>query len=282
VAQVGAVLTTTERRDLETLEHVVQRGLATFIEVGRALAEIRDRRLYRQTHGTFEEYCHEKWLLSRTRAYQMIDAATVSTIVDKAALPAPANEAQARELVPLLREDERQAVEVWRELRDEHGDDLTAERVKRTVNLRLRREKRERQAAERRHEKLEAEPKAVCNGCGRTEYVALRGRDGWITAGGLRGSHGDFYEHTYYRSCYLASGLAAEDARRYADDLDAGRGRCTHCNHGDLYGFGDGRYDWGGWVCARCEQEWEGAEGGSADHAQAELDRLRAKFGEAA
>jgi hypothetical protein len=78
---VSAALTTSERHDLEALEDVVQRGLATFIEVGKALAEIRDRRLYRQTHGTFEEYCHDKWLLSRTRAYRLIDAAAVAEAV---------------------------------------------------------------------------------------------------------------------------------------------------------------------------------------------------------
>jgi hypothetical protein len=66
-----------------------------------------------------------------------------------------------------------------------------------------------------------------------------------------------------------------------ATHLDAGRGRCTHCDHRDVYGFGDGRYDWGGWVCARCEEEWESAEDDLADDAQAELERLRAKFGEA-
>jgi hypothetical protein len=48
------VLSTKEQRDLGTLEGVVQKGLATFIEVGRALAEIRDRKLYRVEYGTFE------------------------------------------------------------------------------------------------------------------------------------------------------------------------------------------------------------------------------------
>ena len=29
------------------------------------LVGLRDARLYRATHGTFEEYCAEKWKLSR-------------------------------------------------------------------------------------------------------------------------------------------------------------------------------------------------------------------------
>ena len=137
-------LTTAEAHNLETLEGVVERGLATFVEVGRALAEIRDQRLYRASHGTFEEYCHDRWVLSRTRAYRLIDAAAVVSPIGD--IDPPQNEAQARELVPLLREDERALVEVWRELREQFGGDVTAERVKRLVGKRCRRIQREREA----------------------------------------------------------------------------------------------------------------------------------------
>lgn len=95
----GGTMTTgsvVERSRLEQLESVIERGLATFVEVGEALAEIRDSRLYLESHGSFEDYCRQRWGLGRSRAYQLIDAAAVSTIVD---IP---NEAQARELVPLL------------------------------------------------------------------------------------------------------------------------------------------------------------------------------------
>ena len=40
--------------------------------------QIRDNRLYRETYGTFEEYCKEKWNLERRRAYQLIDGYKVS------------------------------------------------------------------------------------------------------------------------------------------------------------------------------------------------------------
>jgi hypothetical protein len=46
-----------------------------FIEVGRALLEIRDSRLYLGTHSTFEDYCRERWNLSERRSYQLMDAA---------------------------------------------------------------------------------------------------------------------------------------------------------------------------------------------------------------
>jgi len=97
---------------LAELETVIDRGLTSFREVGEALTEVRDSGLYRHGHGTFEEYCAERWQLSRPRVYQLIDAVSVvSTMVDTG-LPAPTNERQARELA---RVPESQRAEVWEE-----------------------------------------------------------------------------------------------------------------------------------------------------------------------
>jgi len=98
--------------DLAACEAVIERGLATFVEVGEALLVIRDERLYRESHATFEDYCRERWSLSRARAYQLIGAAeVVSTVVDNG-LPAPMTERQARELA---RVPEPERADVWRE-----------------------------------------------------------------------------------------------------------------------------------------------------------------------
>lgn len=69
---------------LAELEKVIAKGRKTFVEVGRALAEIRDTRLYRREYSGFEEYCQKKWGWTRQRAYQLMDAAEVqmSTAVD--------------------------------------------------------------------------------------------------------------------------------------------------------------------------------------------------------
>ncbi len=66
--------------ELEQLEGVIERGLSTFYEVGRALMRIRDEQLYEKVRGfaTFESYCKERWGFERRRAYQFIDAAMVS------------------------------------------------------------------------------------------------------------------------------------------------------------------------------------------------------------
>lgn len=105
-------LTVTEQNQLESYEAVIERGLHTFVDVGNALAEIRDGKLYRQTHSTFENYCRDRWGFSRPRAYQFIEAAEtvgiLSTIVDKP----PATESQAR---PLTRLEPDEQIAAWQE-----------------------------------------------------------------------------------------------------------------------------------------------------------------------
>lgn len=117
---------------LESCEAVIERGMQTFMEVGQALAEIRDSRLYREQFETFEDYCHQRWGLSRSRAYQMIDASDIahamSTIVDT---PLPTNEGQARELSGLEPES---AAEVMREAREQTGGRVTASAIREARN----------------------------------------------------------------------------------------------------------------------------------------------------
>jgi hypothetical protein len=122
---------------LADLEARIERGLRTFIEVGSALLEIRDRRLYRETGYTeFDAYCRERWGFSRQHAHRQIEAAEVAGLLSPNG-DGPGNEAQARELVPLLREDETAVLEVWRDLRTRHGDAVTAEKVREAVSERL-------------------------------------------------------------------------------------------------------------------------------------------------
>ena len=138
------LITTTS--PLAVLEERIERGLKTFIDVGLALMEIRERRLYRQAGYTeFDTYCRQRWGWSEVHATRNIQAAEVAR-----ALPignGPANEAQARELVPLHREDHSQMLEVWNELRAEYGQDVTATLVRQAVSKRLRRARKLKQIA---------------------------------------------------------------------------------------------------------------------------------------
>ncbi|MFZ5833594.1 MAG: hypothetical protein ACOY3P_26195 [Planctomycetota bacterium] len=109
-----AVLTKAERKNLERLERVVQANLLGFVEVGRALTEIQQRRLYRETHATFEAYCQERWDMGRQHAYRLIEAsAVVAELSHHNDRPVPANEAQAR---PLARVDSDLRGEVWQQV----------------------------------------------------------------------------------------------------------------------------------------------------------------------
>jgi hypothetical protein len=67
-------LSETEERDRLHLERRVERA---FFEAGKALAELRDRRLYRSTHSTFEEYCKDRFGFERRHPYRLIEAAGV-------------------------------------------------------------------------------------------------------------------------------------------------------------------------------------------------------------
>ncbi len=124
-------LSTPERSRLAELESLVERGLRTFVEVGKALMEIRESRLYRETHGTFETYCRERWGFSKRRGNQLIQAAEVGTMVPVE------NERQARELVPLL-DDEAELVRIYRTARQQFGDDLTASVLSEIASKRFR------------------------------------------------------------------------------------------------------------------------------------------------
>lgn len=98
-------LTRAERLALARLEGIIGAGLKSFREVGEALEQIHSKRLYRQTHSAFEDYCQEKWGFTKRRAHQLIDAWKVGTIVPIE------NEAQARALSGLDPEKQKEVFE---------------------------------------------------------------------------------------------------------------------------------------------------------------------------
>ena len=119
---------------LAELESTIERGLATFVEVGNALREVRDSELYKTDLGfdSFEHYCEDRWQLSRRRAYQLMDGAEAKVaLCTTVHTDGPANEAQARELVPLKDKPDDLAA-VWAEVSTGNGKP-TAERIREVV-----------------------------------------------------------------------------------------------------------------------------------------------------
>src|SRR5678815_3357382 len=81
-------LSTTERAQLRKFETQIRHHFETFQTAGHALAAIRDDRLYRETHPTFEDYCREKWEMSKTQANRLIAASVVVENVASVVPPA--------------------------------------------------------------------------------------------------------------------------------------------------------------------------------------------------
>lgn len=93
---------------LAQCEAVIERGMQSFLAVGRALLKIRDERLYRANHATFEDYCRSRWKWSKTHVNRQIEAAGVIDNLTPIGV-IPKTESQTRELVSLSPDQQRQA-----------------------------------------------------------------------------------------------------------------------------------------------------------------------------
>ena len=125
-------LTSTEQQQRHQLEQQVE---SAFYLAGMALQQLRDLRLYRSTHRSFQEYCQERFEYTRRRSYQLIDAARV---VDNLRSQSeqivhifPTKEAQVR---PLSALPPSQQVEAWQQAVSHGGGKVpTASMVKKVV-----------------------------------------------------------------------------------------------------------------------------------------------------
>lgn len=124
---------------LTELETVIKRGQQTFIEVGLALAEIRDSRLYKQEFATFEDYCLERWGWSASRSRRLISSAEAVASMQSVpigTLSKVQNEGQARELAKI--KDPEIRAQVWQQVNEvasEIETVVTAKFVKEAVEV---------------------------------------------------------------------------------------------------------------------------------------------------
>lgn len=116
-------LSTIGRRDLVKHEATIEGGLKTFVAVGHALTAISEGRLYREDYETFDAYLRGRWGMSKSRGYQLMQSAEMSTTVDIE------NERQARELAGL---DTEEAVEVVEEAKAGNNGKLTGPAIRKT------------------------------------------------------------------------------------------------------------------------------------------------------
>ena len=103
---------------LAEVEAFIEPRLHGFVEAGVALMAVRERRLYLEAgYDRFDDYCRERWDMNDSRARQLCDAAQVYAITastDVTDVTPVENEAQARELAPLLDEPDKLRA-VWQE-----------------------------------------------------------------------------------------------------------------------------------------------------------------------
>ncbi|MDZ7969965.1 MAG: hypothetical protein RM368_34350 [Nostoc sp. DedSLP03] len=134
-------LTEDEQRDRLHLERKVERA---FFEAGKALAELRDRRLYRSTHRTFEEYCRDRFGHSRQQSNYLIAAAGVyenlttigcQNVADEnltinGSQILPTNERQVR---PMTKLEPHEQQEVWVKAVEQAGGKVPPARIVKNV-----------------------------------------------------------------------------------------------------------------------------------------------------
>ena len=86
-----------EATRLSYCEQTIAIGLKNFVDVGTALLEIQQHRLYRSTHANFAIYCQERWGMGKGYAYRVMEATKIVGI-----LPVNVGESPALQLNPEL------------------------------------------------------------------------------------------------------------------------------------------------------------------------------------
>ncbi len=109
------------------------------------MREIRDKRLYRSTHRTFEQYCQDRFGFHRRHSYQLIDAATVvenlcansaqKNLDDSSAQILPTHEYQIR---PLTKLEPVEQVVAWQQALEETGGKVPTGRTVKGIVERLK------------------------------------------------------------------------------------------------------------------------------------------------
>lgn len=130
--EIATALSDEEAEQLVACEQVIENGIKIWYQVGEALMHVRDGRLYRSTHKTFESYCQDRWQMERAHAYRLISGSQVVNDLSPLGDILPTRETHVRPLAPLSSED-RDAV--WNRVTSS-GDKITEARVQAEVELR--------------------------------------------------------------------------------------------------------------------------------------------------
>ena len=105
-------LTTPQRVRLAELEQTIETNMQAFYDIGEAMAEIRNSKLYRDEFKTFDEYVANKWGVARQHANRLMSSAKVLQNLDTTEEQrAGLRETHLRPLAPLEPEQQKQVFE---------------------------------------------------------------------------------------------------------------------------------------------------------------------------
>jgi hypothetical protein len=123
-----------EQAQLTACESSIDGLRIAFWAAGRALQIVRDGRLYRDSHGTFDEYVEQRWDMQRSYAHKLIRAWPLAAKLNPVA--PGINEGQIRELLPVAAEHgEDAAVTVYTTIAETTDAKVTAGKIREAVAL---------------------------------------------------------------------------------------------------------------------------------------------------
>lgn len=129
------MLTADERAALNRLEATVTAGINSvmaMIEAGKALAEIRDRQLYRASAASWETYVSERFRITKRRADQVIAFAGVHDALEEMGTAVP--KISERAVRPLVGLDQEQLKAVVAEAAE--GGEITPASIRKAASRR--------------------------------------------------------------------------------------------------------------------------------------------------
>lgn len=112
----GEVVSAEEKAEFKRLDGIVRKGIQAFMEVGNALRQIHDRKLWRADgYKTWEAYCRKVAGVSTPHAHRLMEGTEIADELEKTlprgndseAIPLPVHEAQTRPLKKLKTAEER-------------------------------------------------------------------------------------------------------------------------------------------------------------------------------
>jgi hypothetical protein len=118
-------LSDAEEADFATCEAALDNLRLAFAAAGKALQVIRDARLYRAAHDTFDDYVEQRWGMGKSQAYRLIEAWPLAERLSP--IGERLTESHVRELLPLAgRHGQDAAATVYQAVAGADGGRVTA------------------------------------------------------------------------------------------------------------------------------------------------------------